>query len=187
MLAGYDVATEQELRLAADIISFGLHALEALSQAVDPALSLNRVLRLRGSAVSLSREAHKSQRKLDQLQRARRLGAPDQPNGAHAQPESAPAQPESAPAQPESAPAQPEITPPQPEAAPEPAHATAEAPREPARAAAKLGQSWLQGFQKRETALRITENLRKSQAEHAACAAHLAAANPVGTPVSEVA
>jgi hypothetical protein len=173
MLAGYDVATEQELRLAADIISFGLHALEALSQAVDPALSLNRVLRLRGSAVSLSREAHKSQRKLDQLQRARRLGAPDQPNGAHAQPESAPAQPE--------------ITPPQPEAAPEPAHATAEAPREPARAAAKLGQSWLQGFQKRETALRITENLRKSQAEHAACAAHLAAANAVGTPVSEVA
>jgi hypothetical protein len=180
MLAGYDVATEQELRLAADIISFGLHALEALSQAVDPALSLNRVLRLRGSAVSLSREAHKSQRKLDQLQRARRLGAPDQPNGAHAQPESAPAQPESAPAQPE-------IKPPQPEAAPEPAHATAEAPREPARAAAKLGQSWLQGFQKRETALRITENLRKSQAEHAACAAHLAAANAVGTPVSEVA
>jgi hypothetical protein len=173
MLAGYDVATEQELRLAADIISFGLHALEALSQAVDPALSLNRVLRLRGSAVSLSREAHKSQRKLDQLQRARRLGAPDQPNGAHAHPESAPAQPE--------------ITPPQPEAAPEPAHATAEAPREPARAAAKLGQSWLQGFQKRETALRITENLRKSQAEHAACAAHLAAANAVGTPVSEVA
>jgi hypothetical protein len=173
MLAGYDVATEQELRLAADIISFGLHALEALSQAVDPALSLNRVLRLRGSAVSLSREAHKSQRKLDQLQRARRLGAPDQPNGAHAQPESAPAQPE--------------ITPPQPEAAPEPAHATAEASREPARAAAKLGQSWLQGFQKRETALRITENLRKSQAEHAACAAHLAAANAVGTPVSEVA
>jgi hypothetical protein len=71
-LAGYDVQTEEELRLAAEIISFGFHALQALAQATEPDLSVNRILRLRGSAVSLSREAHKSQRKLDQLQRSRR-------------------------------------------------------------------------------------------------------------------
>lgn len=75
MLGAFNVETAEQLRLAADIISFGLHALEALSQAADPELSLNRVLRLRGSAVSLSREAHKSQRKLDQLQRARQAVA----------------------------------------------------------------------------------------------------------------
>ena len=60
--------------------SFGLHALEALGYAAAPDLSLNKVLRLRGSAVSLSRESHKAQRKLDQIQRARRAGKqPDQP------------------------------------------------------------------------------------------------------------
>jgi hypothetical protein len=78
MLAAYNAETPEELRLAAEIITFSFHSLEALSQAADPALSLNQKTRLRGSAVSLSRESHKSQRKLDQLQRARRTpaGAP---------------------------------------------------------------------------------------------------------------
>jgi len=80
MLAAYNAETEEELSLAAEIISFGLHALEALGYAAAPDLSLNKVLRLRGSAVSLSRESHKAQRKLDQIQRARRAGKqPDQP------------------------------------------------------------------------------------------------------------
>ena len=73
MLASYDIQTEEELYLVAEIISFGFHALEALGQAAAPDLSLNKKLRLRGSAVSLSREGHKAQRRLDRLQRARRM------------------------------------------------------------------------------------------------------------------
>ena len=80
MLAAYHPATPDELHLAAEIISFSAHALEALGQAASPDLSLNQKLRLRGSAVSLSRESHKSQRKLDQLQKARRTGATAQPD-----------------------------------------------------------------------------------------------------------
>jgi hypothetical protein len=84
MLAAYDVQTEEEFRVAAEIISFGLHALEALSQSANPDLTLNQILRLRTSAVSLSRESHKWQRLLDKLQRARRAGAP-QPAEAQAE------------------------------------------------------------------------------------------------------
>jgi predicted membrane metal-binding protein len=71
LLAAYDVATEEELRLAADIVSFGFHALDALGQSMAPDLSLKEILRLRGSAVSLNRQSHRSQRKLDQLRRDR--------------------------------------------------------------------------------------------------------------------
>jgi hypothetical protein len=74
MLAAYHPETEDELSLAAEVISFAFHALDALSQAADPDMSLNQKLRPRGSAVSLSREFHKSQRKLDQLQKGRRAG-----------------------------------------------------------------------------------------------------------------
>jgi hypothetical protein len=87
MLAAYNPETPAELSLAAEVIGFSLHALEALGQAAAPDLSLNRILRLRGSAVSLSREAHKSQRKLDQLQRAR---ATQQPVEAHPAPQPEP-------------------------------------------------------------------------------------------------
>jgi hypothetical protein len=79
MLGAYRPETEDELRLAANIIGFGLHALEALGQASTPDLSLTRILRLRGSAVSLSREAAKAQRSLDQLQKARRQDMQAQP------------------------------------------------------------------------------------------------------------
>ena len=75
LLIAYKVETEEELSLAAEIISFSYHALAALCQAMEPDLSLNKVIRLRGSAVSLSREAHRNQRKLDQLQRDRRTAA----------------------------------------------------------------------------------------------------------------
>jgi hypothetical protein len=63
--------TDAELTLCAEIVSFSLHALDALGQSADPELPLTRKLRLRGSAVSLSREAHKAERKLDQLQKLR--------------------------------------------------------------------------------------------------------------------
>jgi hypothetical protein len=78
MLAAYNAETEEELRLAAEIVSFSFHALEALSEAAAADLPVTRKLRLRGSAVSLSREQHKSQRKLDQLQRARLVASKPQ-------------------------------------------------------------------------------------------------------------
>lgn len=76
MLAAYDAETEEELRLAAEIVSFGFHALEVLSEAASPDLPAAEKCRLRSSAVSLSRESHKSQRKLDQLRRARLAASP---------------------------------------------------------------------------------------------------------------
>jgi hypothetical protein len=79
MLAAYHPHTEDELRLAANIVGFSFHALEALGQAATPDLPLTKILRLRGGAVSLSRESHKAQRRLDQLQKARREGIPAQP------------------------------------------------------------------------------------------------------------
>jgi hypothetical protein len=78
MLAAYDPQTEDELRLAANIVGFSFHALEALGQAATPDMPLTKILRLRGGAVSLSRESHKAQRRLDQLQKARRQGIPAQ-------------------------------------------------------------------------------------------------------------
>jgi hypothetical protein len=86
LLQSYHAATEEELNLAGEIITFRVQALEALSEAAAPDLSLNRKLRLRGSAVSLSRQSHKAQRKLDQLQRARQTTrqaapTPDHPQG----------------------------------------------------------------------------------------------------------
>jgi hypothetical protein len=83
MLAAYHPRTEDELRLAANIISFSFQALEALAQSATPDMSLTRILRLRGSAVSLSRESAKAERRLGQLQKAK---------PAEIQPE--PAQPE---------------------------------------------------------------------------------------------
>jgi hypothetical protein len=161
-LAAYAAETEEELRLAAGIISFGFHALEALSQAAAPDLSLNRVLRLRGSAVSLSRESHKAQRKLDQLQRARRA-AEFQPAAAQ------PAEPQSA--DPKAAPGSPAPigtpTPTQPQI--ERAIDLIAFAQEAIEAAGKnQGQTWTQSFQKRQTAKRIAENMKKNQARHAA-------------------
>jgi hypothetical protein len=91
MLDAYHPETEDELRLAANIVGFSFHALEALAQASEPDMPLTRVLRLRGSAVSLSRESHKAERRLDQLQQGRRGGVPApnteiRPDLAHSEP-----------------------------------------------------------------------------------------------------
>lgn len=75
MLAAYDPETVHELRLAAQIVSFSFHALEALGQAADPDQPLSRGIRLRGSAVSLSRESDKAQLRLEQSQQARQEAA----------------------------------------------------------------------------------------------------------------
>lgn len=76
MLAACGLETEEELRLAAAIVGFSFHALEALSEAAQADLAIEAKLSFRAMAVSLSREAHKSQRKLDQLQRARPIAPP---------------------------------------------------------------------------------------------------------------
>jgi len=135
MLAAHHPETEIELSLAAEIISFGFHALEALSQAATPDLSLAKILRLRGSAVSLSRESHKSQRKLDQLQSARRTGT--QPPRTATEP-----------------------TPPRPQL--DKALALIEATRKAIDAPAKM--TWTQSYQQRQTAKRLAKRLNISHA-----------------------
>ncbi len=74
--------TDAELRLAARIISFSLQATEALSQAANPEMPINRVLRLRSGAVSLAREAQKAERQLEKLQANRTMGIEPPPEAA---------------------------------------------------------------------------------------------------------
>jgi hypothetical protein len=71
MLAAYHPESEAELCLAANIVGFSFHAIEALGQAAAPDIPLTRILRLRSSAVSLSRESAKAERRLAQLRNAR--------------------------------------------------------------------------------------------------------------------
>jgi hypothetical protein len=77
LLADYKPQTNEELTLAADIVHYRFLAMDNLARSSDPELSLTKVLRLRGSAVSLSREAHKAQRKLDKLQASRTTLIPE--------------------------------------------------------------------------------------------------------------
>jgi hypothetical protein len=189
MLAAYHAETPDELRLAAEIISFGLHALEALGQAAAEDLALSKVLRLRGSAVSLSRESHKAQRKLDQLQRDRDADVTEPAEAAiQAEPAMPPQQASALPA--------PVNQPPVPSGVPlaipsgvplavplarpriEAAISLVESGRpETAPAGRNGGKTWTQAFQQRQTAKRIAENLKKNQA------IHFATLNPANTSI----
>lgn len=148
MIIAYNAATEEELRLAGQIISFSMQALETLGQAADASQSLIEVIGLRRDAVNLSRESHKAQRKLDQLQRARRTGVRPQP-------------------------VEPPIAVPPPEPAAQPTEADHALAFVKAEHAAKeilgkdSGKTWAQRYQKRLSANRITANLAKAQARHA--------------------
>jgi hypothetical protein len=138
MLTAHDPQTEEELHLATDIVSFGFHALEALSAAAAPDLSLNQKIRLRGSAVSLNREAYKARRRLDQLRQVR-LAAVTQP-------------------QPETVPAEDQPTADLIEFAQETVQAVAK----------QGGlKAWTTSRQQRRAADRIAETLRRNAAEHA--------------------
>lgn len=64
-IAGYNARTDEELHLAALIVAFGFGALDALSKAVDPDLSLNQMMRLRSNAAALSRAGHRNRAALD--------------------------------------------------------------------------------------------------------------------------
>jgi hypothetical protein len=99
MLASYNVETEEEIRLAAEITSFGFSALAALSSSFDQDLSLNAILRLRGSANSLHRSAHQCQRTLDKLRKERQTRASAPPPEQTATQDEAP-RPQSRPTMP---------------------------------------------------------------------------------------
>lgn len=177
MLATYNVETEEELRLAAEVISFGFHALEALGQAMAPDLPLNRILRLRGGAVSLNRAAHRSQRKLDQLQRGHQtpalttpsLAAPDllASGLASASPTTPVITTEASAGAPIPVPpgAHPSATPGRP-GINEPA-GLIEFAREALQTGGKNGiQAWTLSRQQRRAAQRIADNFKRNQTEH---------------------
>jgi hypothetical protein len=75
LLANYNAETEEELRLAAEIIGFAFTALDALARSMAPDLTLNQVIRLRGLANSQHRSANQCQRTLDKLRLERRVTA----------------------------------------------------------------------------------------------------------------
>jgi hypothetical protein len=75
LLAAYNAETEEELRLAAEIISFGFGALDALAKSMAPGLTMSTVLRLRGSANAQHRSANQCQRTFDKVRKERRIGA----------------------------------------------------------------------------------------------------------------
>ena len=68
MLASFAPRNEQELCVAADTISFELHALQALRQSDEPDTPPAHVLRLRSGAVSLQREARQVRQELRRMQ-----------------------------------------------------------------------------------------------------------------------
>ncbi len=158
MLADYGPRNRQELRLAAEIISFSFHALEALGQAATPGMSLTRVLRLRGSAVSLSRESHKAQRRLDQMQRDRRMGKAAAPTAEPADPRPAAAEPEPLnEAQPDPQPARPRV-----ERAIQLVEQTRQCLAQAATPAADgTAQTWTQAYQQRQRDRRLAKKLKQ--------------------------
>lgn len=166
MLAGFRPETPDQLTLAAEIIAFHLQTLEALSDAAKPEMTLNQIIRLRGAAVALSREAHKARRKLDQLQRPRREKAKAAPVQA---PVEAPVQtPVAATVEPTN---------------PAPANPNTTAPAAPKPAAVATAQTWSQSLQQRMKAQRKAEKLKKQQARQA----HLASHRPSNLPAEAAA
>ncbi len=146
LLAAYHPDTEGELCLAAQIASFSFHALESLTQATTPDMPMNRTLRLRGGAINLSRESHKAQRRLDELQAAR-LDGFEQP----------PALPQHTPLAEQA-----------PNAKTDKALDLIQDTRKVASVAKATGVTWTQAYQQRQRATRIADNLKKNQARHAA-------------------
>jgi hypothetical protein len=140
LLGAYRPETEDEYRIAANIIGFSFQSLEALSQSAAPDLPITRILRLRGSAVSLSRESREAERRLDQLQKARRQGVPAQPAEIRAEPEPK---------------------------AEKPLEVTRDT-RKVTVAAKASGQTWTQAYQQRQREARIAASLKRAEARLAA-------------------
>jgi len=145
MLRAYHPQTENEFRLAAKIVGFSFQAIQALGQAATPDMPLTRVFRLRSGAVSLSRASEKAERRLEQLQKARRQGVPVQP--AETRPEPVRAEP-----------------------AIEKAVVLIEDTKTVAALAKANGLTWSQGYKKRQQDLRIAASLKRAEARIAALA-----------------
>ncbi|HVY13682.1 MAG TPA: hypothetical protein VHB27_00540 [Rhodopila sp.] len=77
LVMGHSPQTVTELRLIVRSLTLSLQAGEALAQAVQPDMPLNRVIRLRSGAVALTREATKAERGLEKLHTARAQGQPE--------------------------------------------------------------------------------------------------------------
>ncbi len=73
-LVGYRARTDDELRLAALVVAFGFGALDALSRATSPDLTLEAVMDLRDNAITLNQAGDRAQTALDRLLKRR----PDQ-------------------------------------------------------------------------------------------------------------
>jgi hypothetical protein len=96
LLGTFQAETDDELCLAAEIISLRLGSLEALSRSAEQSLSVSATLRLRGNANALNRAAHKTQAALEQLRR-QRLEAEDPPEPEVAEADTATEIPAAAP------------------------------------------------------------------------------------------
>src|SRR4051795_13378457 len=88
LLAEYHPNSAEELGLAAEIIAFRYKLLGCLRASTRPGLSPGEVRDLDKMATALRRSESGAQRKLDALQRARRVGAKQ--NAAKRQPHAAP-------------------------------------------------------------------------------------------------
>ena len=161
MLAAYHPETSDELRCAANIVAFSFQSLEALSQAANSDMSLTRILRLRGSAVTLTRESAKAERRLAELQTARRSAATQAP----ATQRTATQPPETQPAEP-----QPETPEPTPEPRIEKAIALIQDTAEIAATAEATNQTWDQAHESRQRDARIAASLQRAEARVAALA-----------------
>jgi len=80
MLLEYCPGTREELRLAGEVIGFGLQVLDALREAAEPGMPHVMVLRLRASATAMRRSEHAARRELEVLQRTRREAIADERN-----------------------------------------------------------------------------------------------------------
>ena len=138
MLNSYHPETEDEIRLAANIIIFSFQALEALSQAATPDIPITRVMKLRSSAISLNRQSQKAEQRLEQLQKSRQQGKP-------------------APA--------PAV---QPEPAIEAAQALIEDTNTIAAAAKAKDLTWTQAYEDRQREIRIAAGMKRLEARLAA-------------------
>ena len=148
MLGAYHPETEDELRLAANIVCFSFQALEALSQAAAPDIPLTRIISLRSGAVSLSRESAKAERRLAQLQKARQQAIQAQP--AEVRP---------AEVRPEPAPPEPKV---------EKALALIQDTGAVTVAAKANGLTWTQTYEQRQRDQRIAASLKRAEARVAA-------------------
>jgi hypothetical protein len=149
LLTDYRPQNAAELSLAATIISCGFRSLDILVQASATDLPIPAMLRLHGSAVSLSREAAKAQRHLALLQKERKQTRPAQP--VQFEPDPAPA--------------------------PQPVQEAPARPLGPIAAFAKeRGITWSKAYQERERERRIAASLKRAEAKVAASNAPTAAA-----------